>query len=416
MQQIVVVGAGKSSIALIDYLVTHAATLDWEVVVADRTAELAYQKTQGRPRTKAVAIAIDQELERRTLLNGAAVVVSMLPASFHALIAADCLALKKHLVTPSYISPAMQAMDAEVKQAGLIFMNEMGLDPGIDHMSAMQIFDQLRGEGARITGYRSHCGGLVAPESDTNSWHYKFSWNPRNVVLAGQGDGGIRWKENGALQEISYHDLFRNTRTIQLGERGTYETYPNRDSLKYAAAYGLEDIATLYRGTLRVPPFCKAWQQLVEAGATHATEPYHFKDESNFDSQFVPMLKEIGLFETTNFNAERPAADDLQVLLESRWVMQPADKDLVVMVHEVDCEKKGVPHQLRSSLVLEGKDSIHTAMALTVGLPVAIVVKMILTGALTRTGVLMPNFSEVYNPVMQELMKLGISFHEEWIS
>lgn len=416
MQQIVVVGAGKSSIALIDYLITHAAKFNWEVVVADRTAELAYQKTQGRPRTRAVAIAIDLQQERRELLGGAALVVSMLPASFHAIIAADCLALRKHLVTPSYISPAMQAMDADVQQAGLIFMNEMGLDPGIDHMSAMQIFDGLRKEGATITGYRSHCGGLVAPESDTNSWHYKFSWNPRNVVLAGQGDGGIRWKENGALQEISYRDLFRNTRTIQLGERGTYETYPNRDSLKYAAAYGLEEVATLYRGTLRVPPFCKAWQQLVDAGATDATIPYQFKTESAFDSKLVPMLKEIGLFESTNFHANQPAADDLQALLEARWSMQPADKDLVVMVHEVDCLKNGVPHQLRSSLVLEGRDSIHTAMALTVGLPVAIVVKMILTGTLNRKGVLMPNFSEVYDPVMQELMQLGISFHEEWMS
>ena len=420
MRKILILGAGKSSISLIDYLVEHATAENWELMVADMTEELARQKTKGRPHTQATSIDIKNEPTRRELIQSSDIVISMLPATFHTIIAQDCLTLGKNLVTPSYISPAMKEMDAEARAKGLIFMNEMGLDPGIDHMSAMQIIDQLKSVGKEIVSFRSHCGGLVAPESDTNAWHYKFSWNPRNVILAGQGDGGIKWKEDGEIQEIGYHDLFSNTSLIGLKERGMYESYPNRDSLKYIHEYGLEGVETIYRGTLRVPPFCEAWDCLVQLGLTSPTGNCIFvtKDEAieqldlSEQPEILYMLEEIGIFEAVNFPLHIPPAESLQKLLEEKWKMIPNDRDLVVMVHEIDYKEGNAIKHIQSSLYLTGEDGEHTAMALTVGLPLAIVTKLILNNQIKERGVLMPKHKEVYEPVMKELEEYRVSFRE----
>ena len=420
MRNILILGAGKSSISLIDYLVDHAATENWELTVADITKELALQKTKGRIHTQATGIDIKNDETRRALIGSFEIVISMLPAVFHSIIAHDCLDLGKNLVTPSYISPAMKDMDQAVRDKGLIFMNEMGLDPGIDHMSAMQIIDQLKSEGKEIVSFRSHCGGLVAPESDTNAWHYKFSWNPRNVILAGQGDGGIRWKEDGEIQEITYHELFSNTSMIGLTNQGMYESYPNRDSLKYIAEYGLEQAQTVYRGTLRVPPFCEAWDCLVQLGLTSPTGKciWVSKDEAieqldlSENPEILYMLEEIGVFDESNFPLHIPPADSLQRLLEDKWKMRPTDRDLVVMVHEIDYKDGDAVKHIQSSLYLTGDDSEHTAMALTVGLPLAIVTKLILNGQITQRGVLMPKDKGIYEPVLKELEKYGVKFEE----
>jgi saccharopine dehydrogenase-like NADP-dependent oxidoreductase len=420
MRKILIIGAGKSSISLIDYLVEHAAAQNWELTVADITAELALHKTKGRAHTQAVAFDIKDENGRKGLISQFDIVISMLPAVFHSIIAHDCLDLGKNLVTPSYISPAMKDMDAAVKAKGLIFMNEMGLDPGLDHMSAMAIIDKLKAEDKKIISFRSHCGGLVAPESDTNAWHYKFSWNPRNVILAGQGDGGIKWKEDGEVQEINYHELFSNTSTIDLNEDGIYESYPNRDSLKYISEYGLEEVDTIYRGTLRVPPFCEAWDCLVQLGLTSASDKCIFTTKAEAIEQLdlaekpgiLQMLEEIGIFDENNFPHDVPPAESLQKLLEKKWAMQPEDKDLVVMVHEIEYVDDDVEKRIQSSLYIKGKDGEHTAMALTVGLPLAIVAKMILNGQVAQRGVLMPKHKEIYEPVMKELGEYGVRFKE----
>jgi saccharopine dehydrogenase-like NADP-dependent oxidoreductase len=412
IRKILILGAGKSSISLIDYLVEHAQTERWTITVADISAELALLKTKGRPATSAIAIDLNQDSERQALLQAHDIIISMLPAALHLTIAKDCLQLSKNLVTPSYISPAMKELENEVEKNGLLFMNEMGLDPGIDHMSAMQIIDRLHQDGNQIVGFRSHCGGLVAPESDTNSWHYKFSWNPRNVVLAGQGDGGIRWKENGSIQEINYEQLFTSTASIDLGKDGLYESYPNRDSLKYIAEYGLENIETMYRGTLRVPPFCKGWNALVQSGFTKANGSVPFlKEDAITDETLKTLLKEIDVLEISN--SDKNAADFLQQQLEQKWAMQTTDKDLVVMVHEIEYLRENQKHRLQSSLYLKGKDSEHTAMALTVGLPIAIVTKLILNNKLQRTGILMPKYADIYEPVLEELKAYGVSFVEK---
>ncbi len=420
MRNILILGAGKSSISLIDYLADHAMAEKWQLTVADLTEELALQKTKGRDHTKATSIDIKNDQTRRALIGSFDIVISMLPAMFHSIIAHDCLDLGKNLVTPSYISPAMKEMDEAVKNKGLIFMNEMGLDPGIDHMSAMQIIDKLKADGKEIMSFRSHCGGLVAPESDTNAWHYKFSWNPRNVILAGQGDGGIKWKEEGEILEIGYHELFSNTSLIGLKNQGMYDSYPNRDSLKYIDEYGLNKVDTIYRGTLRVPPFCEAWDCLVQLGLTAAGGNCIFISRAeaieqldlNERPEILYMLEEIGVFDEANFPHHVPPADSLQKLLEDKWKMQPTDRDLVVMVHEIDYKDGDAMKHIQSSLYLTGKDSEHTAMALTVGLPLAIVTKLILNNQISERGVLMPKHKEIYEPVLKELEEYGVKFKE----
>jgi len=422
-RNILILGAGKSSIALIDYLIEHAKTENWQVTVADITHTLAEQKAKGRPHTIALGFNLNNDDERRALIAKADIVISMLPAALHLTVAHDCLVLKKNLVTPSYISDDMKALAPEVEAAGLLFMNEMGLDPGIDHMSAMQLIDGLKAKGATITGFKSHCGGLVAPQSDTNLWHYKFTWNPRNVILAGQGDGGIHYLMNGEKVNLKYEELFGRATQLQVEGYGEFESYPNRDSLKYISEYGLDGIATMYRGTLRVPPFCFGWDMLVQMGLTAEKEiPVAYliqKVVANMpmDEVRISLLESTGVLDALNALTEETVspAKLLQSLLEQRWMMQPGDKDMIVMVHQVEYKKLWMKKKLQSSLVYIGANEEHTAMATTVGLPVAIVTKMILNGEVKRKGVLMPKYADIYNPILKALEHYGVKFNEKEI-
>ncbi len=426
MRNILVLGAGKSSIYLIDYLVKQASAQQWQITVADVSAELALQKTKNRKHTRALAFDFGSEAGRTALIRQADVVISMLPAAMHPTIARDCLRLRKHLVTPSYISQAMQEMDAAARERGLIFMNEIGLDPGIDHMSTMKIIHALKAEGKTITGYKSHCGGLIAPESDTNPWHYKFTWNPRNVILAGQGDGFIQYLEQGKKRKLKYEQLFSNPSALQVRGYGSFESYPNRDSLKYIGLYGLQQVKTMYRGTLRRPLFCAGWQWLVDLGFTGVQE----LDTAVFQKRVSRLLKTKAalvparvhqLLEATavlpalyNYTARTLVpAQLLQSVLEEQWALQPKDKDMVVMVHEFFYREGGTDKKRQSSLVVLGDNQEHTAMAKTVGLPLGMVTKLILNQALKATGVLMPGDSEVYNPILAELETHGIAFKEK---
>ncbi len=425
MRNILILGAGKSSIALIDYLIEHAQQEEWYITVADVTADAALHKTKGRAHTTAKGFNLQNDEERKALIAKADIVVSMLPAAFHLTIAKDCIALKKNLVTPSYISDAMKAMNDEVAHNDLIFMNETGLDPGIDHMSAMELIEGLQARGCQITGFKSNCGGLIAPVSDNNPWHYKFTWNPRNVVLAGQGEGKIRFRKNGELNELSYEQLFSSAYKIDTGNYGVFESYPNRDSLKYISEYGLDEVATMYRGTLRVPPFCAGWNCLVKLGLTLEKEiPVTSikKEEAeilnylgiNTATDEYQLLKYLELFERLKILTDKTVVPSvfLQKILEEKWQLKPGDKDMVVMVHEIDYVEAGKSKKLQSSLVYTGKDEEHTAMAITVGLPVAMITKAILNKQVNRRGVLMPKYAEIYTPVLKELKQYGISFTE----
>ncbi len=425
MRNILILGAGKSSISLIDYLVEHAGEQQWQVTVGDVSAELALQKTKGRPNTKAIAFDLKKEAKRRLLIAKSDLVISMLPATMHITLAEDCLALKKSLITPSYISPAMQALNNKVAKSKLIFMNEIGLDPGIDHMSALQMIDKLKAEGKVITGFKSHCGGLVAPESDDNLWHYKFTWNPRNVILAGQGEGGIHYLQNGKKINLTYGELFADTLELKVKGFGKFQSYPNRDSLKYIEQYGLKGVKTMYRGTLRRPPYCQGWNTLVQLGFTNPEE----RPTEDFKQEVVGLINNAGIIATNKIrklmnetgvlplllkakSKQIVPAELLQQSLEGKWKMRPKDKDMIVMVHEVEYLAGKKKEHLQSSLVYIGKNGEHTAMAATVGLPVGIAAKMILNGEIKRRGVLMPKYPEIYNPILAELEKYGIKFTE----
>lgn len=410
MKQVLILGAGKASIYIIDRLIEHQAQWNIQVMVADMSIENLEARVGNKPARKILLESGTIE-EIETLFTPESIVISMLPPFMHIEMAKLCLNYKCHLITPSYISEAMQALDDDAKQNGLVFLNEMGLDPGIDHMSAKQIIDEWQAKGAVIKGLRSHCGGLVAPASDTNRWHYKISWNPRNVVLAGAGSDFIKYKSKGENVLLRYEELFAHTSEIRLDDTCVFESYPNRDSLKYETAYGLQGIATLYRGTLRVPPFCKGWQKVVALGLTSTEHGFPALQKSDVqDSEVAEMLQELGVFAVQP--TESKAADVLQQLLEQKWVMEATDKDRVVMIHEFELEYQGKEVHIRSSLVLDGENQLYTAMAKTVGLPIVFATEMLLKGELKTYGVRMPLDREIYEPVLQKLEAEGIRFQE----
>ena len=304
----------------------------------------------------------------------------------------------------------------------------------------MRVLDQIRDQGHELTGFETFTGGLLAPESCTdNPWEYKFTWNPRNVVLAGQGT--VKFIQEGRYKYYPYHRLFRRTEVIQIPGYGYFEGYANRDSLKYLHVYGLEDIRTLYRGTLRRPGFCKAWDVFVQLGATDDTyqmegvgqmshrqflnsflsyDPHnsielklahYMRQELNGMEMF--KIKKLGLFSEELVGLEQGTpAQILEHILKKSWTIQPEDKDMIVMWHKFDFLDAGRPRQIQSHMVLKGKDSVRTAMAQTVGLPMGIAAKMILTGTITETGVHIPVKASIYQPILDELKTQGINFIE----
>ena len=365
----------------------------------------------------------------------------MLPAHMHIEVAKDCVTFQKNMVTASYISDAMQSLDAEVKAKGLIFMNEIGLDPGIDHMSAMKVIDDIKAKGGKMILFESFCGGLVAPESDTNLWNYKFTWAPRNVVLAGQG-GASKFIQEGKYKYIPYHKLFRRTEFLEVEGYGKFEGYANRDSLKYRSVYGLDDVLTLYRGTIRRVGFSKAWNMFVQLGMTDDT--YVMEDSENmsyrdFINSFLPYsptdsveiktrlqlgieqddimwdkLLELDLFNPNKKVGLKNAtpAQILERILNDSWSLQPEDKDMIVMYHKFGYEINGERQQIDSKMVCIGDDQTYTAMAKTVGLPVAMATLQILNGNIKTPGVQLPIRPEVYNPILKELETFGVIFKE----
>jgi saccharopine dehydrogenase (NADP+, L-glutamate forming) len=438
MKKILVIGAGKSATSLIDYLCEHAIDEQWEVTVTDITQEAALSKTLNRSHTHAEALEVQNAEKRKSLIRGHDIVISMLPAHMHIDVAKDCLEFEKHLVTASYVSEEMQSLDQDAKQKGLIFLNEIGLDPGIDHMSAMRILDELRNKNVTLTGFETFTGGLLAPESEKdNPWKYKFTWNPRNVVMAASG-GAVKFLHGGKYKYIPYHKVFRRTERINLKGIGTFEGYANRDSLKYLHIYQLEGIKTLYRGTLRKPGFCKAWNMFVQLGATddsyiiegsdkmthrdfinsfllyHPTDSVEIKlahaMHIDMDSDEMLMLEWLGVFSNELIGIEKPStpAQLLQKILEKKWTLQPDDIDMIVMYHKFNYIENGIEREMHSTMMVKGDDAIHTAMAKTVGLPVGIVTRLILNGTIKTPGVLIPVHKEIYEPVLNELEKYHI--------
>ncbi|MDC1222300.1 saccharopine dehydrogenase NADP-binding domain-containing protein [Salibacteraceae bacterium] len=440
MKNIVVFGAGMSSSVLIDYLAELSPKNDWILSVGDRDLALAQSKTKDRPNTHAFKFDVTDEMQCLSEISNADLVISMLPAHMHVDVAKQCIALKKHMVTASYISKEMQELDEKAKKAGVVIMNEIGVDPGIDHMSAMKVLDNIRDKGGKVLQFESFTGGLPAPSSDDNPWHYKFAWNPRNVVLAGSG-GAVKFKQEGTYKYIPYHNVFRRTERIEIPEYGLFEGYANRDSLKYRDVYGLKDIPTIYRGTLRRRGFCRAWDVFVKLGATDDSYILENSEDLTYrqflntflaynpndsvelklmhylkidqDNDIMDKMESLDLFSDKKVGiANATPAQVLQHILEQKWTLKETDLDMIVMYHLFGYELDGKRMQRESFMVLEGDDRVSTAMAKTVGLPVAIGAKMILNGVITTPGVHAPISKEVYQPVLDELESHGIKFTE----
>ncbi|CAN5808137.1 hypothetical protein BH10BAC2_BH10BAC2_19530 [soil metagenome] len=498
VKHIVLFGAGKSATVLIDYLKVIASENIWQVTVADSNLEVVQAKVGEHDLVKAEQVNIENAEQRKGIVAKADIVISMMPPNLHHLVALDCIELSKNLLTASYVSESINTLQSEIEKKGLLFLCEMGLDPGIDHMSAMQIFHRIKEQGGKVTSFKSHCGGLVAPESDDNPWHYKISWNPRNVVLAGKA--GADYKEDGKEVHLPYAELFDANKIVEVPEHGIFAYYPNRDSLAYEKLYQLDHIHTLMRTTLRHPEFNFGWKNIVDLKLTDEEKAYetggmtvaaffkeHFEkngfsgwlnnmltskldyaktmmeklmqlmeaeeqagDEEGTADEEIMMIDEKGLLTTLDIEEVKDkaaesvagkmheanlsmkqlfflglddeetiinkglcsAADVLQFILEKKWALQPEDKDMIVMMHEIGYEIKGKHKEIKSCLVLKGDDSIHTAMAKTVGLPLGIAAKLILEGKIKEKGLHIPVSPEIYEPVLAELEKHGIIFNE----
>ncbi len=429
MKRILLFGAGKSTVSLIDYLIKQSAIHHWEIIIADNNYEQAQLKAGSSTLATAVQINVVDDESRNALINDSDIVISMLPSWLHAIVAKNCVSANRHLLTPSYIDDAILSLEPEIRKKGLIFLCEMGLDPGIDHMSAMELISDVRNRGERINSFTSHCGGLVAPESDDNPWHYKISWNSRNVVLAGKS--GASFKLNGEIKHLPYHLLFNAHRTTEIPGYGHFAWYPNRDSLPYMSKYGLEESATFIRTTLRHPDFCLGWNKIIELHLTDET--YHF-DTSNLTWNMffkahllqhkIPkstpgkglekkMLEYLGLFDEDLINrGVCTAADILQIALERKLTLQHHDKDMVIMQHEIETEKNGAFKKIIKLLAVKGEDHLHTAMAKTVGLPLGIACSLILQDKIKIKGLHIPVIPEIYSPLLKELEMEGVTFSE----
>lgn len=498
MKHILLFGAGKSATVLIDYLKDLATENNYWVTVADGHLETVQAKVGLHEQVKAVQADVENEVQRHSLIRQADVVISLLPPSLHYLVALDCLEFGKHLLTASYVDEKIKALENEIKNKGLLFLCEMGLDPGIDHMTAMELIHRIKAFGGNIVSFKSHCGGLVAPESDTNPWHYKISWNPKNIILAGKA--GATFLSKGQKLTVAYEDLFNTENLVDIPDLMVLSYYPNRDSLTYIPLYQLEEAETFIRTTLRHPDFCFGWKNIVDLkladeeilydtnGLTVADffkahfEKYGFsewlnemlhtrlsyakdlmenllqliekeeelKQEGEDADEQIMLVNEKGELDTVEvedvkdkaaatlaikmheanlslkqlfflgLDSDEPlnmgrctAAQILQHILENKLALLPDDKDMVVMMHEVQYELDGVMNEIRSSMIVKGEDSVRTAMAKTVGMPLGIAAKLILEGRLNETGLHIPISSAIYKPVLAELEKHNITFNEQ---
>lgn len=440
MQKILIIGAGQSSTSLIHYLLQYSSKEDWYVTIAEKDIALAQSKTSGFDRSAVIDFDVLDDQGLTNAVESHDLVISMLPAFLHIHVAKKCASIGRHFLTASYLKDDIKALHPLFEKAGKTAIMEMGLDPGIDHMSAMKILDRLKEDGHELTGFETFTGGLVAEESvGDNPWKYKFTWNPRNVVLAGQGT--CKFIQEGKYKYIPYHKLFKRTEMIYIPGYGYFEGYANRDSLAYLDVYHLRGIRTLYRGTLRRPGYCASWDVFVQLGATddsyemeNVAEMTHRQFLNSFlsfnphdsvelklahyinspiDSDIMFRLKWLGMFEEEKVGIQKGTpAQILEHILKKKWTLKREDKDMIVMWHKFNFIDNGEPRQIESSMVALGDDHLNTAMAKTVGLPLAIAAKLILQNKIKLYGIHVPIVKEIYEPVLQELSEMGFEFSE----
>lgn len=437
MKKLILFGAGKSATSLIDYLIEQATKLKWQVTVVDSDPLLARAKVGKTPYASVETFSIEDDSQRSRWISQSDLVISLLPPSLHTLIARDCLRFSKHLLTASYISEEIRQMAPEIEKAGILFMGEMGLDPGIDHMSAMNILDSIQKKGGEVLSFKSYCGALIAPECDDNPWRYKFSWNPQSVITAGQQ--GADFREAGTPVHLSYEALFENCKSVDIPGLGKMAYYPNRNSLQYASLYKIDHIPTVLRATLRYPEFCEGWHALIRLGLTKdktlSTDGLSFRDwtlqavphhdaadpegslagflGTDKYSGLIRQFKFLGLLDPGPVNLGTVSNQQVLLhLMQEKLRMKSSDRDMVIMLHELEFERKNIRARLSSYLIVLGEDNLRTAIAKTVGLPLGILAKLILTNKVTLTGLHIPVLPEVYQPVLKELEEYGVRFEE----
>ena len=444
MKHILVVGAGQSAPYLIRYLLEHAETHDWFVNVGDIDLDLAQSRVAEHPRGAAFRFDVNDATLRHNSIQKADIVVSMLAPMFHQLIALDCVEYGKHLVTASYRTEEIRALEKDALRKDVLILNEMGMDPGIDHMSAMALIRRIHDAGGHIAGFRSYGSGIPSPDDRDNPLGYAITWNPRNVAIAGQY--GAQYMENGKIKIIPHHEVFHHTWSTHIDGVGMLEAYPNRDSLAYMKLFGLDNVRTMIRGTLRYPGWSETWAQIVRLGITNDTigiPDIHKRTYAEVVRMFLPLtvadgsgvelraarwlgisptgkimdnLRWLGLFDERPVECQGDtAADMITGLLEQKLPLRPGKRDMVILQHDIDVVYPGDEdrrERVVSTMIEYGEPNGLTAMAKTVGLPAAIGVKLILEEKIELTGAVIPTHPSIYEPVLAELAHNGIAFTE----
>jgi saccharopine dehydrogenase (NADP+, L-glutamate forming) len=436
MKKILVLGAGMVSRPMIDYLLDQP---DFHVIMASRTVSKAEEMVHGHPQGEAHSLDVNDDRKVEEFVSKADLIVSLLPYIYHVKVAEMCIKHKKQMVTTSYVSDAMKALDGKAKNAGILILNECGLDPGIDHMSAMRIIHSVEKKKGKVVSFRSTTGALPSHEANNNPFGYKFSWSPRGVLLASRN--AARWLENGKEVSIPGEQLFENYYLQDIKGVGTFENYPNRNSVPYKDIYGLKDATTVYRGTFRMTGWCETMRSVVALGwlteeplegfsgktygdltrhliGAKAKERLPVKTASHLGlkhySAVIKRLEWLGLFGDEPLpNDKNNPLDYLNVLTLRKMSMNPHERDMVVMHHEFIADYPSKKEYITSTLIDYGIPDGDTSVARTVALPAAIAVKMILNKQIAITGVHIPVIPEIYNPILDELEEMGITFLEK---
>ncbi|MCX6565383.1 MAG: saccharopine dehydrogenase NADP-binding domain-containing protein [Candidatus Aminicenantes bacterium] len=436
MKNVLVLGAGFVAGPLVRFFLEKA---DVRVSVADIEPDKAAALTGSHPRGRAFALDLKNEVALKGEIAAADVVVSLVPYVFHPLVAGVCLSRKKPMVTTSYVSEAMKALDAEAKRAGIALVNEVGLDPGIDHMEAMRVIDEIRGRGGRVLGFRSYCGGLPAPEANTNPFGYKFSWSPRGVLLAGKNEA--RYLKDGREVVIPAAGLFDSYEKVTVPGLATFEGYPNRNSISYKETYGVPEALDMFRGTFRWPGWCETLKKIGDWGLLDAKESdwtgltrraflartAGLPDQADLRNELAARWKIdpaaklldrmawLGLFDDGPLPGKSGSPIDLlEKMMLAKMQYETGERDMIVLRHEFRAAyPDGTSERIVSTLIDYGIPGGDSSMSRTVGLPAAAAVNLVLENRLKRTGVMTPVFADIYGPILSELKSRGIVFREE---
>jgi len=436
MKKVLILGAGLVARPLVRYLLDQP---DLQVEVASRTVSKAEKLIQGHPRGLAKELNLRTEVALEEEVKRADLIISMVPYSFHPKVAEFCITHKRHMVTTSYVSEAMKKLDAEARKAGIIILNELGLDPGIDHMEAMRVIDEVKGNGGEIQSFISFCGGLPAPEANTNPFGYKFSWSPVGVLLAGKNSA--QFLKDGQEVFIPSENLFENYSLIMIEGLGVFEAYPNRNSLPYIDLYGIPETKTMLRGTLRNVGWCETIRKMVHLGVLDQEEKdwtgLTYRDflrrlignpaEKDLRKALcdylriepglaiVRRLEWLGLLSDEPLPLQKGSALDIMAArMIEKLRYGEGERDMIVLQHEfIAGYPGGEREKIISTLIDFGIPGRDSSMARTVGLPAAIGTKLILEGKIKERGVHIPVLTDIYRPILQELRELGISFKEK---